>query len=70
MPFLGYTIIVKADANTFAKYRRVTDLKRFTKFLQKKWKGWRYFNVYDRTTGDQLTSYTKNNPPTTKRARS
>jgi len=47
------------------KYR-VTDLIKFTLFIDKKWEGWKWFNVYSNTgvnKGEQLASFTKNKRP-------
>ena len=47
------------------KYR-VTDLIKFTRFLDQKWVGWKWFNVYSNTgvnKGEQLASFTKNKRP-------
>jgi len=65
-----YKVIVKVKNNPdgtahCVKYR-VTDLIRFTRFLDIKWNGWKWFNVYSNTgvnKGDQLANFTKNNRP-------
>lgn len=61
-----YTVIVKADASTFLKYRNVNNLLRFTAFLDSKHSRWRWFNVYDKKTRQQLASFTNKAPPTSR----
>lgn len=58
-----YTIIVKVSNTDFVKYRNVSDIKRFTSFIDNKFPGWRWFNVFDKNTKEQVSSYTKNNKP-------
>ncbi len=58
-----YSIIVKADKDTFLKYRTVSDLQRFTAFLDNKHKHWRWFNVFDKKTKQQIASFTNKNKP-------
>jgi len=60
-----YKVIVKVGANKFVKYN-VNNLISFTKFLDKNFITWRWFNVYDKHTKKQLTSFTKNNRPNRK----
>ena len=36
----------------YLKYH-ITELLSFTRFLDCRWKGWHWFNVYDRNTEDQ-----------------
>lgn len=65
-----YTVIVKIKDNPngtahCVKYR-VSDLKKFTQFLDEKWTGWRWFNVYSNkgvNKGEQLAYFTKNKRP-------
>jgi hypothetical protein len=54
---------VKADAERFLKYRTVNNLLKFTAFLDVNFPEWRYYNVYDKTTKEQITSFTKNKRP-------
>lgn len=58
-----YTIIAKVSQDHFVKYRNVNNLPRFAVFLDKKFPSWKYFNVFDKVTGDQVSSYTKNARP-------
>ncbi len=58
-----YSIIVKADAETFLKYRTVNNLLRFTTFLDSKHKNWRWYNVFDKKTKQQLASFTNKQRP-------
>lgn len=57
-----YQVIVKVGKNKFVKYR-VNNLIAFTKFIDKQYKDWRWFNVYDKKTKAQIASYTKYNKP-------
>jgi hypothetical protein len=58
-----YSIIVKADNDTFLKYRTVSNLLSFTRFLDDKHKHWRWYNVFDKRTKQQLASFTNKNKP-------
>jgi len=58
-----YKVIVKVTTSNFAKYN-VNDLIAFTKFLNTKFKDWRWFNVFEK--GKQVGSFTKNNCPISK----
>lgn len=57
-----YNVIVKYSSDKYLKYI-VTDLVLFTKFLDKKFKGWLYFNVYDYKTREHLSSFQQTNRP-------
>ncbi len=65
-----YKIIAKIENNPddtarCVKYR-VTDLKKFTEFLDKKWAGWKWFNVYSNSGVNKwkkLANFTKNRRP-------
>lgn len=57
-----YKVIAKVSNHKFVKYN-VNNLISFTTFLDKNFKGWRWFNVYDKKTKVQLTSFTKYNRP-------
>jgi hypothetical protein len=61
-----YRIWVKIENDKTITYRS-SDLLNFTKFLNKSYPTWRFFNVYDKETGQQLASFTKSNQPQTKR---
>ena len=58
-----YTIITKVGKDQFVKYRNVSNLIRFTDFLDNKYPDWKYFNVYDKKSKQQIASYTINNRP-------
>lgn len=58
-----YDVIVKAETNTFLKYRNVSNLLTLASFLDINYKNWRYMNVYCKKTKQQLASFTKNNKP-------
>lgn len=59
-----YKVIVKVEQEKFVKYH-VGDLLSFTKFIDKSFPKWRYFNVFD-GSGTQVGSFTKQNPPKTR----
>ncbi len=52
-----YQVIAKVSSDKFVKYH-VNNLLSFTKFLDEKFIGWRYFNVFDIRTGQQLSNFT------------
>lgn len=65
-----YKVIVKIKNNpdraAYCVKYRVSDLIKFTQFLDQKWTGWKWFNVYSNigiNTGEQLASFTKNKRP-------
>lgn len=58
-----YSCIVKVDAERFVKYRTVNNLLKFTLFLDTNFPEWRYYNVYDKETKQQINSFTKNKRP-------
>jgi hypothetical protein len=65
-----YIAIVKLGNNTdgtahCVKYRFDNAVK-FTQYLDLKWPGWKWFNIYSNRSpnkGEQITSYTKFNKP-------
>jgi hypothetical protein len=57
------TVIVKTDTKDFVKYEYVNDLVRFTAFLNRTFPNWRFMNVFDRASREQIASFTKKNPP-------
>lgn len=61
-----YRIIVKVDKDKFVKYHS-ENLLSFTKFLDKSYKGWRWFNVYCKKSGEQLASFTNKHRPAAKK---
>lgn len=58
--------IVKIDNGKFLKYDHVSNLISFTNFLDKNYSGWRFFNVFDKTTKIQICNFTSKNKPTRK----
>lgn len=60
-----YTVIAKVETSKFVKYR-TTDLLSFTKYLDTSFPDWRYFNVYDKKSKEQIANFTKKNRPITK----
>lgn len=57
-----YKIIAKVDNEKFVKYN-VNNLLLFTKFLDKSFSGWRWFNVYNMSK-EQIGSFTNKDRPT------
>jgi len=57
-----YKCIVKVEAQKFLKYH-VNNLLSFTRFLDREYPNWVWFNVYDVNTKKQITNYTKFNKP-------
>jgi len=60
-----YKVIAKVGKEKFVKYN-VNNLVLFTKFLDRQFPDWRYFNVFRYTkdsAGEQLASFTKNKRP-------
>ncbi len=65
-----YKVIVKIknnpDGSAHCIKYRVTDLLKFTQFLDKTWSEWKWFNVYENlgvNKGNQIANFTKNNRP-------
>ena len=62
-----YCCVVKLVENKvgrFVQYDYVNNLMSFTKFLDKKWPTWTYFNVFtDETKAVEIASFTKNDRP-------
>lgn len=56
-----YKAIVKVDAEKFVKYR-TDNLLSFTKYLDKAYPGWRYFNVFNEARV-QVASFTNRQRP-------
>jgi len=68
-----YTAIVKINNNSDGKANcvkyRFNDLINFTRFLDKTWPDWKWYNVYSNLANDkgiQLGSFTKNRRPINK----
>lgn len=61
-----YTIICKTNADKFVKYR-CSDLLSLVNFLDTSYPGWRWFNVYDKKTKEQIANFTTNRRPISKR---
>lgn len=57
-----YKVIAKVDNEKFVKYN-VNNLLSFKKFLDTKFRGWRWFNVYDKNTSKQIANFTNRTPP-------
>ncbi len=65
-----YKVIVKIknnpDGSAHCIKYRVTDLLKFTQFLDKTWSEWKWFNVYENSgmnKGNQIANFTKANRP-------
>lgn len=56
-----YVCIVKTS-QSHLKYH-VNDLLKFTAFLDDKHRDWKFYNVYDKKTREQIASFTINNRP-------
>lgn len=60
-----YSVIAKIGiGNEHYKWRQVTNLLRFTAFLDSKYPNWKYFNVYCSKSKDELARFTCNAKPT------
>lgn len=62
-----YMVVAKVPDGRFVRYR-VNNLVRFAEFLDRRFGGFRYFNVYRYTRagdGEQLANFTCNKRPTT-----
>jgi hypothetical protein len=60
-----YIVTAKVGNEKFVKYR-VNNLLLFSKFLDKSYPDWRFFNVFTYTkdgSGSQIANYTKNRRP-------
>jgi len=60
-----YIVRAKVGDEKFVKYH-VNNLVLFTKFLDEKFAGWRWFNVYIKDTEKQIANFTSKNRPTTR----
>jgi len=59
----------RPDGSAYCVKYRFDNLIKFTIFLDTKWKGWKWFNVYSnqgQNKGVQLGSFTCRNRPTTR----
>jgi hypothetical protein len=61
---MSYICIVKTS-ETHLKYH-VNDLLKFTLFLDTKHPSWKYFNVFNKKTREQIASFTIHNKPKTR----
>ena len=61
-----YTVICKVGVDDFKKWRAVTNLIRFTEFLDTTYPSWRFYNVFDSKTKEQIASYTQKRKPQTR----
>lgn len=59
-----YTVIIKVNEDRFIKYRNVNNLVKLVAFLDNNFPEWKYFNVYDKKTRQQVGNFTQNNKPT------
>lgn len=68
IPKKKYKVIAKVGGSQFVRYN-VNDLLAFTRFLDERFLGWRWFNVYRYTKagdGEQLASFTTRERPTSR----
>lgn len=56
-----YKIIAKVSSDKFVKYHS-ENLLSFVKFLDAKYTGWRYFNVFNQS-GEQVGNFTTHSRP-------
>ena len=57
-----FSVIVKVHSDgvdRFLKYRKVTNVDRFISFLNAKHPTWKWLNIYDTVTGEQVDNRTK-----------
>ena len=57
-----YLVIAKVSNDKFVKYN-VNNLVKFCDYLDINFIGWRWFNVYDKATSEQVGSYTNKDRP-------
>jgi hypothetical protein len=50
-------VIVKVSNSKFCKWH-VKNLRKLESFLDKTYNGWRWYNVYDKDTHQQIANYT------------
>lgn len=69
-----YVAIVKTgnnpDGSAHCVKYRLNDLLKFTAFLDKKWAGWRWFNIYrcqGENKGKQIACFTNKRRPLTRK---
>ncbi|UZR93163.1 hypothetical protein [Chondrinema litorale] len=60
-----YTCITKVSKEKFVKYN-TSNLLDFTNFLDQKYAGWRWFNVFSKKSKEQLASFTNKRRPVQK----
>jgi hypothetical protein len=60
-----YIVIAKVGSDKFIKHH-TSDLLKYSKYLKDNYPDFRYFNVFDKATGVQITSYTKYRLPASK----
>lgn len=59
-----YTVIAKVGiGNEHYKWRQVTNLLRFTSFLDNKYPNWKYFNVYCSKSKEEIARFTCKDKP-------
>ena len=63
---INYVCIVKVSDKDFVKYH-VRNLINFCKFLDSKYPEWRWFNVFNSKTREQIANFTKSNRPSAPR---
>lgn len=65
-----YVVITKIgnnpDGSAICVKYHVNDLLKYADFLDKKYPTWTWSNVYDKTTGVQLSNFTKYKKPASK----
>lgn len=56
---------IRNNSDHFAKHH-VNNLVSYAAYLDKSFPNWKYFNVFDKETEQQIASFTKNKRPTSK----
>lgn len=62
---MNYSVIAKTSSKTddFKKWRNVTDLIKFTQFLDRVYPQWKFFNVYNKKDKQHLDCFKQNYRP-------
>jgi hypothetical protein len=58
-----YSVIVKTASNRYLKYSHVNDVYLLSKWLDRNFNDWTYFNVFSNKTRLQVANFTKYNKP-------
>jgi len=62
-----FICITKIDDNLDGSARcikhHVNNLIKYVNYLDKKWPEWKWMNVYDKNSGNQIANFTQKKPP-------